>query len=69
MLAGSRQHRPHPLLREALAGSWRDLPVSDPVRRDSEAFEARRDEYLARRPVWSQTDLPAPWDEARALFA
>jgi hypothetical protein len=54
------RHRVHPFLWQALAGA--KLKASDPVARELRAFEARKDEYLARRPIFSQTGRPAPWE-------
>jgi len=54
------RHRVHPLLWGALSGT--SLKSGDPVKRELEAFQAKSDEYLARRPQWSQTGDPAPWD-------
>jgi hypothetical protein len=54
------RHRVHPLLWSALSGAT--LKGGDPVKRELEAFQAKSGEYLARRPQWSQTGDPAPWD-------
>lgn len=54
------RHRVHPFLWEALAAA--KLKDGDPAVRELRAFEARRDEYLARRPVFSQTGTKAPWE-------
>jgi hypothetical protein len=35
----------------------------DPVRQELRRWQARRKEYLARRPVYSVTGMAAPWDE------
>jgi hypothetical protein len=54
------RHRIHPILWKALAA----VPgPRDAARRELESWQARRDEYLARRPVFSQTDLVPPWEE------
>jgi hypothetical protein len=55
------RHRVHPLLWEALSKGR--LAASDPARRELEAWAARRETYLARRPQWSQTGSKAPWEE------
>lgn len=57
------RHRIHPLLWAALE----DAPAgeaNDPVRTELKAWQARKDEYLARRPKWSQVEEYAPpWVE------
>jgi hypothetical protein len=57
------RHRVHPLLWEALAPEAGALHTSDPVRREFEAWQAKREEYLARRPVFSQVGLKPPWEQ------
>lgn len=52
------RHRIHPIVWDALAGGGRPAGVA---RRELIAWQERRDEYLARRPVFSQTDLAPPW--------
>lgn len=54
------RHRVHPFLWEALAAA--KLKDGDPAVRELRAFEAKRDEYLARRPIFSQTGTKAPWE-------
>lgn len=54
------RHRVHPFLWEALAAA--KLKDGDPAIRELRAFEAKRDEYLARRPIFSQTGTKAPWE-------
>jgi len=55
------RHRIHPVLWQALM----DAPTgdaSDPVNKELTAWQAEREKYLARRPVWSQIeDTPPPW--------
>jgi hypothetical protein len=54
------RHRIHPILWKALAA----VPGSrDAARRELESWQARREEYLEQRPVFSQTDLVPPWEE------
>jgi hypothetical protein len=54
------RHRIHPILWEALAA----VPgPRDAARRELESWQARREGYLERRPVFSQTDLVPPWEE------
>jgi hypothetical protein len=55
------RHRIHPFLWEALSKS-KGKP-GDPVQRELAAWDAKRQEYLARRPIFSQTGKPAPWEE------
>lgn len=55
------RHRIHPFLWEALAAA--KLKDTDPAARELRAFEAKKDEYLARRPIFSQTGMKAPWEE------
>jgi hypothetical protein len=54
------RHRVHPFLWEALARA--KLKQGDLVERELRAWEAKREEYLARRPIFSQTGQPAPWE-------
>ena len=54
------RHRVHPELWAALRRA--DLKGGDPVRRELERFNADRKKYLARRPVFSQTDDRPPWE-------
>lgn len=53
------RHRVHPLLWSALDAAH--LPARDPVRRELDAWKTRRAEYLARRPMFSQTQDRPPW--------
>jgi hypothetical protein len=56
------RHRIHPLLWQALE----DEPggtANDAVRKELQAWQTRREDYLARRPVFSQTGMPPPWEE------
>jgi hypothetical protein len=55
------RHRVHPILWNSLDGAG--LEARDPVRRELELWKERKDEYLARRPCFSQTGLEPPWDE------
>jgi len=58
------RHRVHPELWRALVPAQHDLAPGDPVRRELERFQARADDYLARRPVFSQlSDNAPPWPE------
>ncbi len=58
------RHRIHPLLWEALQAAPANRVASDPVRRELKAWQARQDEYLARRPPWSPVeDWGPPWEE------
>lgn len=52
------RHRIHPELWQALT---LDKP-SEPVARELAAWQADRETYLARRPVFSQVDARAPWE-------
>jgi len=54
------RHRIHPILWEALAG---DPGPRDAAAREMAAWQARQDHYLARRPVFSQSDPVPPWEE------
>jgi hypothetical protein len=55
------RHRVHPVLWQALLDSPGGNP-RDPVNRELKAWQAKRDEYLSRRPVFSQVaeNVP-PW--------
>jgi hypothetical protein len=58
------RHRVHPTLWKALEG-WKGLKKDDPVRHELSAFQGKRAEYLARRPVFSHLeDMPPPWKDA-----
>jgi hypothetical protein len=52
------RHRVHPILWEALAAV---KGPRDAAARELAAWQARREEYLARRPIFSPTDLVPPW--------
>jgi hypothetical protein len=57
------RHRIHPLLWKALE----DASVgrtNDSVHKELKAWQACKDEYLARRPIFSQVELTPPWAEA-----
>ncbi len=55
------RHRILPILWEVLDRPEAGLTAGDPVRRELEAWKAKRAEYLARRPVFSLAGLPEPW--------
>jgi hypothetical protein len=56
----AHRHRVHPLLWAALeATPGTKGPVA---RRELGLWQARREDYLARRPVYSQTGAPPPWE-------
>ncbi len=60
------RHRIHPLLWEALEDSPADRASNDPVHIELQAWQVRKDEYLARRPQWSQVEDEAPpWKESQ----
>ena len=53
------RHRIHPSLWQALE----DTPsggARDPVNNELTAWQAEREKYLARRPVWSQIEGASP---------
>jgi hypothetical protein len=55
------RHRIHPLLWQALEDSP-GADSNDPVHEQHQAWQARKDVYLARRPIWSPAkDMPPPW--------
>lgn len=57
------RHRIHPLLWKALEDA-RIGGGDDPVGKELTAWQARRDEYLERRPKWSQVEeFAPPWIE------
>jgi hypothetical protein len=56
------RHRIHPVLWEALAAAPGPRDVAS---RELESWRARQREYLARRPVFSPTDLVPPWVDRR----
>lgn len=59
------RHRIHPLLWQALEGADTGRKPGDPVSRELAAWLARKEEYLARRPLFSQVeDMVAPWVES-----
>lgn len=58
------RHRVHPVLWQALAQA--KGKSDDVAGRELRAFEADREKYLARRPVYSQSGSPPPWDEPAA---
>lgn len=55
------RHRVHPELWEALQAGRKDqAPGSVPVR-ELDAYQADRDTYDSRRPIFSPADIPIPW--------
>lgn len=54
------RHRIHPLLWEALGTSPGRKAARDPVHKELRAWQARRSEYLSRRPQWSQVAASRP---------
>jgi hypothetical protein len=59
------RHRIHPVLWQALQDAPARQPAKDVAARELQAWQARRDEYLARRPIFSQVDRTAPWHAAK----
>jgi hypothetical protein len=58
------RHRIHPLLWEALGTSSGRNGSRDPVHKELRTWQARRSEYLARRPPWSPVaGSRPPWEE------
>jgi hypothetical protein len=57
------RHRIHPLLWEALDGAQAGLRSNDPVHKELKSWQAKREEYLDRRPIYSQADLTPPWED------
>jgi hypothetical protein len=57
------RHRVHPLLWKALEAEPGVMKPKDEVRQELENWQARREEYLARRPAYSAAGVEAPWDE------
>ncbi|HXG12329.1 MAG TPA: hypothetical protein VNK04_21415 [Gemmataceae bacterium] len=57
------RHRVHPVLWEVLEKTYGSLKASDPVRRELRRWQERKDEYLARRPVFSPVGDKPPWEE------
>jgi hypothetical protein len=59
------RHRVHPLLWQALLDAPSSGASSAPVRKELKAWQARKDDYLARRPQWSQVEEGVPpWAES-----
>jgi hypothetical protein len=56
------RHRIHPELWDALTNAP-DVPCPHEVQREVSAWQAKKERYLARRPVWSQDeDNIPPWE-------
>jgi hypothetical protein len=55
------RHRVHPLIWKALEAEPGVLAKDDPVHRELEQWQSRREEYLSRRPAYSVAGVPAPW--------
>ncbi len=55
------RHRILPVLWDVLDRPEAGLKSGDPVLRELEAWKAKRAEYLSRRPMFSQVNLPEPW--------
>ena len=58
------RHRIHPVLWKALVNQPTGQP-GDSVHRELTEWGAKRDVYLARRPVYSQVDQTPPWEIVR----
>jgi len=56
------RHRIHPALWKALEDTSAK-PAKDPASKELKAWQAKKEEYLARRPIFSQVDKQAPWDD------
>jgi hypothetical protein len=59
------RHRIHPVLWKALQDEPRVFTKDDPVRQELERWQEGQEKYLARRPQYSVTGTPAPWDNLR----
>jgi len=57
------RHRIHPLLWEALEGAQAGGGSNDPVHKELKSWQAKKVEYLDRRPIYSQADLTPPWED------
>jgi hypothetical protein len=57
----AHRHRVHPVLWQALERERAVLAKARDVRAEWKAWGADIKKYLARRPVWSVTDLRPPW--------
>jgi hypothetical protein len=57
------RHRIHPLLWDALDGAQAGGGPNDPVYKELKSWQAKRKEYLDRRPIFSQADLTPPWED------
>jgi hypothetical protein len=57
----AHRHRIHPVLWRALERERQELARARDVRAEWQAWSADVKKYLARRPVWSVTNLSAPW--------
>ena len=57
------RHRIHPLLWEALDGAQTDDGSNDRVHKELKSWHAKKEDYLDRRPMYSQADLTPPWED------
>lgn len=57
------RHRIHPQLWQVLQAADHGGKPADPVRQELAAWQAKRAEYLARRPIYSQAGRTPPWEE------
>ena len=57
------RHRIHPILWEAIEPTVGNLRTHEPLRQEFEAWQAKKEEYLARRPVFSQVEMRPPWEK------
>ena len=55
------RHRIQPVLWQALEDKPARMKSTDPVARELKAWQLNREQYLARRPVYSHTDMTPPW--------
>jgi hypothetical protein len=56
------RHRIHPLLWQVLEKTADSGAPQDPINKELQAWRAHQDDYLARRPQWSQVEDCPPWD-------
>ena len=64
----SHRHRIHPVLWQALERERGVLAKARDVRAEWKAWSEDTKKYLARRPVWSVTDLRPPWEVVKELL-
>lgn len=56
------RHRVQPILWDALLADAAALDKHPSLKREAKQWQANRQYYIGKRPIWSPTGAPAPWE-------